>query len=318
MSIYKFRFQVKIMKNKSLKIKKPCHEEWEKMKPNESGHYCDLCSKNVIDLTQLNQLEISELLKKTNDNICVRMTQKQLNLPLIDINTTNNHNSLTNHITIGLLIAAALSVNQPLHSQSNKIKTEFVQTIDSDQKREKNSHKIEPHESKQVDSISFRGRIISSKTGESIADAKISLITPTKIFNTYSVTNGTFSLEIPESVLQKENVINISFDHKRDIYETKNFIFSREEIEQKQDIKIKNSYVVLGKIYRSYNKEEAILLIDNKEVKLEEIFKKISENKANKAKKLSDVYDIFYLEPNFAKVIRSKNYENGIYIFKKK
>ncbi|SEA56419.1 hypothetical protein [Psychroflexus halocasei] len=306
------------MKSKSLKIEKPCDEEWEDMEYTENGRFCDLCSKNVIDLTQLNQLEITELLKGSDAKICVRMTQKQLSLPLIDIDTTKNYNLTTNHVAIGLMIAATLSVSQPLHSQNNKIKTEFIQASGSNQKTGKSFHEIKSNPNKYIDLKVFKGKIISIKSGEPIADAKISLITPAKIFQTYSDLKGSFSLEIPESVLQKENVVNISFDHKSNIYETKNFIFTREEINQTQDIKIRNSYVVLGQLSKSYNKDEAILLIDNKEVKLEEIIKKISENKANKIKKLSDVYDIFYLEPNFAKILRSKNYENGIYVFKKK
>ena len=55
------------MKNHKLKIEKPCHEDWNKMAPNQLGRHCQLCEKTVVDFTKMSSEEIKEyLLKKYN------------------------------------------------------------------------------------------------------------------------------------------------------------------------------------------------------------------------------------------------------------
>ena len=63
------------MKSKFLKLNKACSEQWENMTPNEKGSFCDVCSKNVIDFTQLSTREISEKIKNSKGEICARLTK---------------------------------------------------------------------------------------------------------------------------------------------------------------------------------------------------------------------------------------------------
>jgi len=45
-------------------IPKPCHEDWDKMNPNEKGRFCNLCNKTVVDFTKMNKDEIHTYFKQ--------------------------------------------------------------------------------------------------------------------------------------------------------------------------------------------------------------------------------------------------------------
>jgi len=54
-----------------VEIKKPCHENWEAMIPNEKGRFCDSCQTTVIDFTTKTPEEILSILSATsNQHTC--------------------------------------------------------------------------------------------------------------------------------------------------------------------------------------------------------------------------------------------------------
>lgn len=62
-----------------LSIKKPCHENWEAMTPNEQGAFCHKCVKTVIDFSTKSLEEIRDFFKdKEEEKICGRFEQQQL------------------------------------------------------------------------------------------------------------------------------------------------------------------------------------------------------------------------------------------------
>ena len=79
------------MKTKLLKISTPCSENWEKMTASETGNYCDVCAKTVVDFTKLSLLEISKEIQKSNGSLCARVTQSQLKMPLINLESTTEY-----------------------------------------------------------------------------------------------------------------------------------------------------------------------------------------------------------------------------------
>jgi len=69
------------MKNNSLKISipKPCHEDWNKMTPNEKGAFCSKCCKTVIDFSKKTADEISTILKEeAGKKVCGKFSTDQL------------------------------------------------------------------------------------------------------------------------------------------------------------------------------------------------------------------------------------------------
>jgi hypothetical protein len=63
-----------------ISIKKPCHENWDNMTPNEQGAFCHKCVKNVIDFSEKTVEEIKAFftMKKENERVCGRFTGEQM------------------------------------------------------------------------------------------------------------------------------------------------------------------------------------------------------------------------------------------------
>ncbi len=60
-------------------IPKPCHEDWNKMTPNEQGSFCGKCCKTVVDFTNKSPEEIKNtLLAEKEKKVCGRFTTNQL------------------------------------------------------------------------------------------------------------------------------------------------------------------------------------------------------------------------------------------------
>jgi hypothetical protein len=60
-------------------IPEPCHEDWDKMTPNEQGAFCKVCAKTVVDFSDRTENEIQKFLNDNiNNNICGRFRISQL------------------------------------------------------------------------------------------------------------------------------------------------------------------------------------------------------------------------------------------------
>lgn len=69
-----------------LEIKKPCNENWDKMKIGLVTRHCDVCNKGVMDFTKMNRGEIiSYMLSNPNDEVCGRMNKDQFDFHHDDI-----------------------------------------------------------------------------------------------------------------------------------------------------------------------------------------------------------------------------------------
>src|SRR5688572_420565 len=67
----------------SVNIPEPCHEDWEKMLPDEKGKFCLSCCKSVFDFSNKSDTEIHQvLMENKGQKICGRFTKTQLNRPL--------------------------------------------------------------------------------------------------------------------------------------------------------------------------------------------------------------------------------------------
>lgn len=62
-----------------ISIPKPCHEDWDKMHPNEIGKFCNSCSKTVVDFTKMSKEEIHTYFKqKSGEKTCGHFYASQL------------------------------------------------------------------------------------------------------------------------------------------------------------------------------------------------------------------------------------------------
>ncbi len=69
-----------------ISIPEPCHEDWDKMTPDETGRFCNSCSKSVVDFTEMLPIEIQEFfIKNEGQKVCGRFKKKQLDSIIIQI-----------------------------------------------------------------------------------------------------------------------------------------------------------------------------------------------------------------------------------------
>ncbi|MES2512548.1 MAG: hypothetical protein V4580_00315 [Bacteroidota bacterium] len=62
-----------------ISIKKPCHENWKAMTPNEQGAFCGKCVKTVVDFSNKSIDEIKEFFAgKQDEKVCGRFETTQL------------------------------------------------------------------------------------------------------------------------------------------------------------------------------------------------------------------------------------------------
>ncbi|MGB1043256.1 MAG: carboxypeptidase-like regulatory domain-containing protein [Tenacibaculum sp.] len=68
------------MKNSfSLNISKPCSENFNQFSPTKNGGFCNSCTKEVVDFTNMNAVEISNYFKNnTAKNTCGQFKKEQL------------------------------------------------------------------------------------------------------------------------------------------------------------------------------------------------------------------------------------------------
>ncbi len=308
------------MKSKFLRLDKPCNEEWDNMKPNAKGRYCASCSKNVIDFTSLNLFEISDIMKKSGNKVCARLTNSQLNSPLLDLDNHYELNIPTSKVAVGLILATSLAVGQTPHVEQQGIKTEFIQSSELPLKSFSEEIALgKSDELKCNDKVVFKGIVNSYTSKEPVENAKIMFVTSRKLLSTYTSKDGTFSLEIPSNFIDSDNVIRVSYsdveaenkNKKFDRYSTENYLLSEEELQSDYSIIAEPILLRFGGVGYYSENEEPVVLDNGIEIKYSEFVnaqsdKKSSCNLENK--------DYMYFASKFAIAIYGKKAKHGLYI----
>lgn len=71
-----------MMKTKKIQytIEEPCHADWEQMKPEAQGRFCESCSTSVVDFSGMSDYSIVSYMESNkNESVCGRFTAEQLN-----------------------------------------------------------------------------------------------------------------------------------------------------------------------------------------------------------------------------------------------
>jgi len=306
------------MNGKFLKLNKACSEKWENMKPNEKGSFCDVCSKNVIDFTQLSQLEISKKIQNSKGDVCARLTKKQLETPLIDFEIQKKYNLPYSNIAASLLLASTLVVGHTAYAQNEKAPTEFLQTTNLSSKSNIKRNQSKPTITSSDDFITFKGKVNTQKGGKPVENAKIIFVTVQKVLSTYSLKDGSFSLEIPVDLIDNDNVIRVSYEEVKAEteetyqigYDDKDYILSKKQINSEYVIDAYPLTITMGGIGH-YIRKNPIVLQNQKKIDYKDFMN------AQKGKKSScnlDNKTFLYFESEAAVAIYGKEAEAGLFI----
>lgn len=55
-----------------------CNQDWNLMKSDEDGRFCDTCQKKVYDMTNKNAAYFIKIMQENSDKVCGRFTNEQL------------------------------------------------------------------------------------------------------------------------------------------------------------------------------------------------------------------------------------------------
>lgn len=201
------------MKKKfTLEIASPCSENFDKMIPNSKGSFCDLCAKNVIDLSKKSNVEIGRFVAENKGkNICARIKSTQLGEEF-----AYNETSKINNFKYAAIAASVLLASNVSAQEKEPIKTEITAP-------EPNNHivgKIAVRLPVQEEvSIIVKGKIVDSKTNKPLNNKTYPDLTLT-INNSptpFKINAKTGDFAIPLTVLKNSNNLLITVV-SRDLY----------------------------------------------------------------------------------------------------
>jgi len=67
-----------------IRIPDPCHEDWNKMTPDDKGKFCNSCCKSVVDFTNKSDQEIIDILQSAGEGkVCGHFKKSQVDRPLV-------------------------------------------------------------------------------------------------------------------------------------------------------------------------------------------------------------------------------------------
>ena len=112
-------------------IPKPCHEDWNKMTPNDNGRFCGSCSKNVVDFTNMLPDEIQVYFQK-HSNVCGRFKNSQLDSLTIQIPNRVLYSQTHYHkmFLLALFIAMGTTLFSCADKNGNKQKIDKVEVVE--------------------------------------------------------------------------------------------------------------------------------------------------------------------------------------------
>ena len=143
-----------------LSIEKPCDAKLQEMQKTEAGFFCSLCTKEVVDLSNLSQYEISKFISENrNQSICARMKTSQLDIEFDLIEQAK----LNRSFKYAAVAASVLAVSS-LHAQENKLSYNSKTEQTSCKPAIKGEIAVTQTQQKQEITFLFSGKILDKTT----------------------------------------------------------------------------------------------------------------------------------------------------------
>jgi hypothetical protein len=112
-------------------IPEPCHEDWNKMTPNDNGRFCGSCSKTVVDFTNKLPDEIQAYFLQ-HTNVCGRFKKSQLDSITIQIPNRVLYTQTQYHkmFLLALFIAMGTTLFSCADKYGNKQKIDKIEVVE--------------------------------------------------------------------------------------------------------------------------------------------------------------------------------------------
>ncbi len=181
------------MKNR-LEIPNSCNQDWNKMSTLEQNRFCSKCQKEIFDFTSSSNSDILKILGK-NDKVCGRLYQSQLNQNLLK---DKKHFYVAKIIAI-VGLGSILGISEPVQGKTYQNKVEYQQ---------KSHWKSFSIRNQEKDSITIKGSVVDS-LGKPLEG--INVIFKNSNIGVATDEKGYYSIDIPESKMNKKNYLTFSF-----------------------------------------------------------------------------------------------------------
>lgn len=203
----------------SIHLESNCPENWEKMSSNDSGKFCNKCSKSVVDFTNFSDKEIIEYFSKPQGKVCGRLNKSQIDRKYQLIQKS----SFLNRKWIAGILLLSIWGKQQLHAYNQQVT--HIRQYDKNYKPNINLDTI-PNKNKTI-----KGKVVDKKN-EPLIGCNIK-IENSKISTTADY-DGNFELIIPEEFINSNLVISYTgyLDFKTNLKYTinnQNYIFTLKE-----------------------------------------------------------------------------------------
>lgn len=131
-----------------ISIPEPCHEDWNKMIPNEKGRFCESCSKTVVDFTTMLPDDIKYyFLENRGKSICGRMKQSQLDSIVIQIpsRVLYSQTNYQHYFLLALFVVMGTTLFSCADKNGNKQKINKIEIVED-------TNNVETSDVKSIDS----------------------------------------------------------------------------------------------------------------------------------------------------------------------
>lgn len=146
-------------------IPEPCHEEWNKMTPNENGRFCLSCSKTVIDFTNMLPDEVQHFfIQNQNNSICGRLKNEQLGSLIIQIPSQilYTQTSYPKIFLLSLFIAMGTTLFSCSDKDGKKNKIDKIEIVDNTTRNQDENKAVSSCYGHEIESKKDKTKKISS------------------------------------------------------------------------------------------------------------------------------------------------------------
>ncbi|RAR72922.1 energy transducer TonB [Flavobacterium aciduliphilum] len=146
-------------------IPKPCHEDWNAMTPDETGRFCNVCTKQVLDFTNKTTEEIQQyFVQNQRKDVCGRFKNEQVNRLEIQIPRSLLKRKMSFHkaFLLSLFIAMGSTLFSCKNHNNDYVTGEPVVVEDTVQQRGMTTGMVLPKREHVVDTTQVEPKIIYS------------------------------------------------------------------------------------------------------------------------------------------------------------
>ena len=178
----------------SIRIEKPCHEDWDKMTPTETGKFCAACKKNVTDLSSMTDNEVLAFLENHTGKMCGQLRGSQLNRMIVHTKLQGKNYRLNTFFAALVLAGGAGSAAAQTTTDQTPV---YHPTVVIDEKHPTGPVCIRTTPEKK-EKLTLHALVMDSVLHERVVNATVS-VKGTNI-STETDEHGRFTLDIPDSL----------------------------------------------------------------------------------------------------------------------